>query len=187
MRDAEVRQALRHRLEGEHDSATTLVRGELGLCLGETRVDLAVINGSLVGYEIKSARDRLDRLSSQVSNYGRVLDYAILVCASRHLHRALPLLPLWWGVWEVSERDGSIEFIEVRRACKNPHPDPYAVAQLLWRDEALDLLKSRSLARGLQGATRWKLWQALVDSFDPCELAAAVRDQLRARLDWPGG
>jgi hypothetical protein len=46
---------------------------EFGLEHGEVRVDVAVINGELHGYEIKSERDTLERLPRQVKAYSAVL------------------------------------------------------------------------------------------------------------------
>jgi hypothetical protein len=41
-------------LQKEHAAPTTLVVDELGLEHGKCRADIAVINGHLIGYEIKS-------------------------------------------------------------------------------------------------------------------------------------
>src|SRR6266511_802692 len=68
--DAAIRPALRERLLRRHatDADTVLIE-ELGLCRGKVRVDLALVNGSLHGFEIKSDRDSLRRLSAQVGLY----------------------------------------------------------------------------------------------------------------------
>lgn len=168
----------------EHADGDTLIRDELGLCLGETRVDVAVINGRLEGYEIKSARDRLDRLEQQAELYGRVLDVAVLVAAERHVERALPRLPVWWGVWCASADADGVRLSEVRSAGTNPGTDRFSVAQLLWREEALEELQARGAARGLARATRWRLWEALADSLSAEDLGSVVRRRLRARQGW---
>ncbi len=98
MRDGDVRSALRGYLRERHasDSAETRFIDELDLC-GQVRVDVAVLNGTLAGYELKSAHDTLQRLPVQVDVYSKVLDMATVVLAERHLQRALPMLPAWWG------------------------------------------------------------------------------------------
>jgi hypothetical protein len=178
---------LTRRLRQEHDPGSTLVRNELGLCLGEARVDVAVINGSLVGYEIKTANDRLDRLAGQVKLYSKVLDQVVLVVATRHLSRALSLVPDWWGIWQIDQLDGDVSFAPLRSPSYNSATSPLSVAQLLWRDEALVLLAERSLDRGLRTATRWRLWEALVEHLEADDLGLEVCRRLRARRDWPGG
>ena len=79
MRDADIRRALVQRLRAARpDPVTDRIWPEMSLALGASRVDVCVINGTLSGYEIKSPRDNLDRLPSQVEHYGRVLDRATI-------------------------------------------------------------------------------------------------------------
>ena len=68
----------------------TTVIYELGLCQGSARVDLAVIDGQLHGYEIKSERDSLRRLRAQADLYNKVFDRVTLVCTEKaHMRGAL--------------------------------------------------------------------------------------------------
>src|SRR5690242_7332263 len=72
MRDIDIREALRAEIARRHNGeSNTLVVEELGLCQGIARVDLAVVNGSVNGYEIKSAHDTLSRLPAQSDVYSR--------------------------------------------------------------------------------------------------------------------
>ena len=75
-----------------------MILNELGLRHGRCRVDVAVVNGSVHGNELKSDRDTLDRLSFQVQTYGKVLDRATLVVGERHAEKAIAMLPDWWGI-----------------------------------------------------------------------------------------
>src|SRR5262249_26817602 len=78
--DSGIRPGLRSWLRLKHaDESDTVLIEELGLCRGRVRVDVAVVNGLLHGYEIKSDRDSLRRLAGQVEVYGKVLDRATLV------------------------------------------------------------------------------------------------------------
>lgn len=188
MRDGEIRASLRARLEARHGTdPDTVIRNELGLCLGETRVDVAVINGKLSGYEIKSERDTLERLDRQVDLYGRVLDEAWLVVAEKHVPHALDRIPPWWGMVTAKVVKGEVRCVRTRRAKRNRHVDPYALAQLLWRDEAFAVLQERGLSRGLSGATRFRLWEQLAVHVPLRELRPEVLARLRARAQWPGG
>src|ERR1700674_1251921 len=70
LRDSEIRAALRAKLHSIHSQdPETVVIDELSLCQGDARVDMAVVNGSLSGYEIKSDRDTLTRLPRQLAVY----------------------------------------------------------------------------------------------------------------------
>jgi hypothetical protein len=185
MLHAQIRTAVRDRLTELHaGEPATVLRDELGLCLGATRVDVAAINGSLTGCEIKGGRDRLTRLPHQVDLYGQVLDYAVLVVEPKLAPKAPDLVPDWWGLWQVQDVDGAVDLRELRQPQKNPGTVPLSVAQLLWRDEVHDELALRDAARGLAKATRWRLWAALVELLEPDELATVVRERLKARQEW---
>ena len=92
-----IRDALRTRLLGQYGPGSGAVMvGELGLCQGRARIDLAVVGAELHGYEIKSPADSLRRLGDQAALYGRVFDRLTLVCGRRHVVPALEMLPSWW-------------------------------------------------------------------------------------------
>lgn len=180
--DAEIRDLLRRRLRIEHTrSSETVFIEELGLCRGQVRVDLAVVNGHLHGYEIKSDRDGLHRLPGQVRLYGSVLDRATLVVGGRHLEHAIELLPEWWGVLRVERRRALPRLVTVRRGRENPARDTRALAELLWLDDALRLLAQHGAARGVRGKPRPAVWDRLRDRIPAEEIAAAVRARLKAR------
>lgn len=185
MRDRDVRRALHGQLLEDHATEldTTLFVDELGLC-GEARVDVAVVNAALSGFELKSASDTLRRFPTQVEVYSRVLDYATLVVAENHLDHALPLLPDWWGC-SVVRWDGELAHLdELRPATFNPGIDAYAVAQLLWWDEAFGTLETLDAAKGMRSKPRTKLWEKLVAATELTELRDLVREHLKARTGW---
>jgi hypothetical protein len=186
MRDREIRHVLHARLAAQHagDSATRIV-DELGLLRGASRIDVAVINGRLEGFEIKSEKDTLERLPHQLEAYRRVFDRLTVICAERHLESALKLAPWWCGV-EVA-KPGRAKVLHLRRAREsraNREVEPDAVAQLLWRDELIDALEELGEAGGLRSKPRAVLRGALVASLPPTRLRALVRDRLRAREGW---
>ena len=182
LRDADIRPALRTNLLGKHaGEADTVIIEELGVCRGRVRVDLAVVNGTLHGYEIKSDRDSLRRLATQIDFYGKVLDRATLVVGERYLPNALDVLPAWWGVLRIQEMPRRQRFETIRRGRKNPHRDPRALVEFLWLDDALALLEERQVARGVRGRPRRLIWDRVCEHFSVDEIAAAVRAQLKAR------
>ena len=75
MRDLDVRTAVRAQLVAAHaDDDNTRIVEEMGIWSGSVRVDVAVINGELAGWELKSARDNLRRLPQQAELYSQVFD-----------------------------------------------------------------------------------------------------------------
>jgi len=177
--------AVRRQLRAEHGpSSDTLYRDELAICLGETRIDVAAINGRISGFEIKSDRDRLDRLERQIDLYGKVLDTAVIVTEERFAAKALHTVPNWWGIWKCVPAGRWPAIEQVRSPGPNPKTDRFAIAQLLWRDEVFAELAARDLVAGLRTATRWRLWEALVDHLTAVEIGETVRRRLRARRGW---
>ncbi|WP_068274801.1 sce7726 family protein [Aldersonia kunmingensis] len=180
MRDVDIRAALVDSLRRDFDGDKIV--NEMGLCLGATRVDVAVINGSLHGYEIKSDRDTLARLPAQVELYSKVLDFSTIVCGSRYGAKIRDVVPNWWGIVEAHNVDGLVAMKPRRRARRNRICDPMSVAQLLWREEAAAVLRSRGeLVRSRE--TRWNLWDRLAQ-WPIDELQLSVRSQLKVRPRW---
>ncbi|GAA4323286.1 hypothetical protein BJY14_001570 [Actinomadura luteofluorescens] len=190
--ERQLRQSLLSLLQDRHrNDADTVIRHEMGLCAGARRVDLAVINGELAGFEIKSDQDTLERLAGQAADYGRVLDRVTLVTTDRYMARAAALVPDWWGLVRATsaaqDEVGTVELGEVRPAAVNTGQEPFAVAQLLWRDEALAILRARGQHKGVQRARRWLVWERLAEVVPLPELQRLVCTQLKARQAWPGG
>lgn len=188
MRDSDVREALHMYLDNEHSqrAADTLLVDELGLC-GQVRVDVAVVNGALTGYELKSAQDTLRRLPVQAAVYSKVLDYAHLVVAQNHVRDARSMVPGWWGLIEASWTGTSVALTPVLEGKPNPGVDPYSLAQLLWRDEALRELELREIDKGVRTKPRNVLWQRLANEVPVEELRSVVRNRLKSRTGWRVG
>ncbi|HPS76758.1 MAG TPA: sce7726 family protein [Thermoanaerobaculaceae bacterium] len=184
--DGEVRTALRSRLLAVHaEEPDTLILDELGLCRGLRRADMAVVNGFLHGYEIKSERDSLRRLAAQADLYNKVFDRVTLVVAERHLPDALDVIPGWWAVLGVRPSAGGPRFSVHRRGRRNSRRDARALVELLWLDDALGLLAQRNAARGVRGRPRQIVWDRVCGHFSVDEIAAAVRAGLKARATSP--
>lgn len=182
VRDAQVRPALRAYLEQRQlTGPDTLVVEELGLCQGRARIDLATVSGILHGYEIKSPRDRLTRLASQAATYSRVLDRVTLVVGPRHMEAALRLIPRWWGVLLVRGSTKGVFLDRFRRAAANPEQDPRALVELLWRDEALELLERHNAVAGVRSKPRPAVWDRVCEALDMTQIRSAVQHRLMAR------
>lgn len=182
MRDIDIRQALLKQMVHDHsDESDTLIVEELGLCQGIARVDVAVVNGTLHGFEIKSARDTLSRLPAQSEVYNRSLEFVTIVVSAAHLKKVREVVPSWWGIWCATGDSHAVALKICRKGRRNPAVAPSAVAQLLWRDEALQILAERKLDKGLRGKSREQIWNHLAASLTPAELSHAVRSRLKIR------
>jgi hypothetical protein len=187
MHDADVRKAVRGLLMAEHEGdLDTRVVEEMGVWNGAVRVDLAVINGELVGYELKSARDTLTRLANQAARYNEVFDRVYLVAATKHLDHAIAKVPLWWGIMQATLEGDEVCLDVIRPSGINPQIVPMQLARLLWREEALSVLEKHSAARGVRSGTREKLVVRLVETLGLDELRYEVRRCLKDREAWLG-
>jgi hypothetical protein len=179
--DADVRTLLKEFLDAIHAGTKTVVIDELGLCQGDVRVDVAVVNGELAGFEIKSPSDTLARWVNQRKIYSKVVDRAWLVAPTKTLDAADA--PAWWGRIAIFELDDRLALRIVKPADLNPKPDALSIAKLLWRDEALAALKRAGCARGVMTKPRRVIWRRLIESVSIDDLRASVRAALKQRPD----
>jgi len=187
MRDKDVRAAVWQKLTAEHagDDNTRLVQ-EMGIWSGSVRIDIAVINGELSGFELKSDRDTLQRLPLQADLYSRVFDKLVLVVGSRHAMKARDYIPEWWGIMVATQDFSGTALAPLREGSTNPSPDPYLVAQLLWKDEALWVLESMDMARGWRTKRIKEIHQRLAAELPFSDLSEQVRAALKRRVGWLG-
>ncbi|PID45050.1 MAG: hypothetical protein CSB47_10425 [Proteobacteria bacterium] len=186
MRDYDVRQSVWRLLEQEHaNDDDTLMLDELSILNGSTRVDIAVINGEITGYELKSERDTLDRLPTQRDLYNRVLDRVSIVVAENHRDAALRIIPEWWGVWIAhSTEQNRVEVSQEREAKKNVMLDAETICSFLWRDEALQILESMGASRGVKSKPREAIYKRLTEVLSLDEICVQARKTLKTRQGW---
>jgi hypothetical protein len=186
MNAAEIRQNFhKKRLRWQHAQKNTLVIDELGLNHGKCRADIAVVNGHLIGYEIKSNNDSLRRLENQVESYNAVFDKISVIVGDRHFKSIRSHIPAWWGVI-VSIRGprGAVNFDLIRKAKTNNKIDHISIAQLLWRDEVIEILRNNKVPNKILRQPRAVLYEYLVSVLNICELRKAVRDYFKKRKNW---
>jgi hypothetical protein len=185
MRDSDVRKAALTMLAARHEGdSTTRIVEEMGIWSGSVRVDIAVINGSLSGYEIKSDRDTLGRLPFQQDLYSRVFDSVELIVGHRHVDKATAIVPKWWGVTLATDGAGEVILTPIRAAESNPAIDAFLVAQLLWKEEAIAVLDNYGLSRGWKSKRAKLVHQHLAASMPLDELRRHVRTALKKRTEW---
>lgn len=181
-----IRQNLRiKRLYNYYSNEESLVIEELGLNHGKSRADIAVLNGRFVGYEIKSNNDSLRRLKEQIKSYNAVFDKVYTVVGNRHSHIIHKYLPSWWGIIKVLDKNNSdIDFQVIREAGINEDVDPVSVAKLLWRDEALEVLRQKRISPKILQQPRAVLYKQLANTLSIAEIRKVVREHLKQRKNW---
>ena len=183
---SDIRSALHsNRLRHQKSRPDTLVINELGLVHARSRVDVAVIDGCIHGYEIKSAQDTLDRLSGQIEIYRQALQKVTIVAAHKHLPKVMAIIPDWCGVIEVVQGTrGGVRLWPIRPARMNPEIRPIMLAHLLWRPEVLDLLSRVGFASRQLRGPRIQLYEMLCEVMTVREITAAIREFMGVRQTW---
>lgn len=184
LRDHNVREALLEKLSTVHQDDDTRIINELVVCGGQSRVDVAVVNGVLHGYEIKSESDTLIRLESQMADYNKVFERITIVAADGYVPKIKDIVPDWWGIIKVQNKRGNVVLKQVKKGRKNPSLDALSLVQLLWKDEALDVLKEKGLHRGFLSKPRTVLFERLVEYIPLNELVTIVNRKLKSRTGW---
>ena len=180
MEEFEIRDTLLRHLK-ESSPAAAVIQEEFRIEGGRARIDISVIGSGLVGYEIKSDKDSFARFSNQIHAYNRVFDQIYLVCGPTHARTAEEVIPSWWGLL-VAERGpgGEIMLNMSRNAAFNPKQDPFSLASLLWKDEAMGILASEK--RDIpKRASSHALWENIATSIPVENIKRAVAKTLLKR------
>ena len=188
--DLIIRSALKEVLKKKHAKDKELrIIDELGVKHGSVRIDIAVINGIMHGYEIKSDRDTLARLPEQMAEFNTVFDQLTLVVGKQHLYQAIHIVPDWWGITIARiNAKGKVIFQTIREPEDNKEQDKVSMARLLWREEALRILEEHDQAYGIRSKPREFVYQRLADILETDILKEKVRKTLLIpRKDWRFG
>lgn len=104
LRDEYVyRSAISHKiLMGTHSLQTASMLSEFRA--GSARADLVILNGTATVYEIKSERDSLTRLATQVSEYRKVFSKVNVIASENHIKGVMASVPEEVGILCLSRR-----------------------------------------------------------------------------------
>jgi hypothetical protein len=153
---------------------------ELGLSHGESRIDIAVINGKLIGFEIKSDHDDLKRLPTQLEMYEKYFDQIWIVTTEKHLPGARMIASKKCGLLLCKE---SGQLIQKRMAKSHSKTIPAFLLRLIWKDEARSILLSRGV-RVSSGLNKEHLYKMIEQHLDASTVRAVVRNTLIRRQVW---
>jgi hypothetical protein len=180
LRDPDIRVVLMREIEERFsDKEHDLILQEFGC--NAARIDVAVVNGALHGFEIKSDCDSLERLDAQITEYSKIFDYVTLVTGNRLYASALRKTPAWWGISLAIFTDGAVHIREKRRPRQNPHPDALSLAQMLWKKETIQCLRRSGIKDFSPNQPVDELWAQIADHLTVEVLATEVRSAIKKR------
>jgi hypothetical protein len=185
MRDYTIRQLLRRtELSRFLTDPHSKVIEEFKLPIAGARADIAVINGNIHAYEIKSAVDTLKRLPSQLEAYTKVFDFISVITEGKHYKKIQSLLPDFVGLYICEEKRGQEVVKQIQKPKKNTSVEGFYIAKLLWRDEILSILAQYKIPHR-RADRNWIQCEVLANNFDAVALSAIVREKLKCRPeDW---
>ncbi|GAA4329567.1 hypothetical protein GCM10023149_34310 [Mucilaginibacter gynuensis] len=184
MKDIDIRQKLKDSklIHFANDGSSKIV-DEFSFPSTKSRIDVAVINCSLHGYEIKSASDTLRRLPNQLLGYSKILDYLHVVTEPKYVTQLEKIIPEWVGLIVCQETNGEIIFSDIKLAKANLNKEAFHIAKLLWREELLGVLKENNI-KHIKKHRNWLLCETLANNLELELISEIVRNKLKSRVDW---
>ena len=163
----------------------TVYINELDIRHGTSRIDVAVVNGSIHGYEIKSPQDNLTRLPFQIESYNLIFDTVTIVSCNKHLKELRKMIPSWWGISIIQTSKDSIKLKNVRKARQNKNIDFLLLTDLLWKQEMIELILTQaSIKKGVFSKTKNQLAEIIIKHISSDIIYEYVTQILKTRKEW---
>ena len=184
MQDRDIRKLLHPYLENENRKfKDTIIVDEFELCSGLSRIDVAVINGVIHGYEIKSEEDTLKRLANQINYYNKSLEKISVITNRSHLKQIRERVPRWWGLLLINDTDKRKKVTEIRKAKNNPILESQSMLHILWKDELIFIINKYKL-KVSRHINKRKMRESVAKELDITILSYEILSALKSRQNW---
>ncbi len=114
---------------------------ELRIHNGNAIADVVALYKDAHCFEIKGDGDKIERAVKQGYYYNLSFRRITLVTTSKHLNKAIELLPKFWGIINAERKDGEVILKYIRRARNNSSFDKSLALLILWKSEMLTLIE----------------------------------------------
>ena len=136
--------------------------------IGNSRVDLASINGKSIAYEIKSEYDNYERLEKQIEDYSRCFEYVYVICPKSKIKNIKKHLPNYCGIYAYGGGN-NIRFKVYKRAEHSPN---LSVERMVLSLRKIDLKKAFSSDSPID----------IIESYAPQRINTVFKAALKARF-----
>ena len=175
--DKEIRKPLLKRLYSNKNNLKIIEE----LDVTNARVDIATINKDyFCGYEIKSDKDTLNRLPTQILVYGYVFDKITIVVGKSKYSKIV--VRDFWGIMVAEDRNGKIVLTKKKNPKLNKNINKRWLSHKLWRSDIVNILKKKDLYKGRSQYWRGDLLEILMKNTSLNELRYFVRSVLINRV-----
>lgn len=145
IREKDIKAALIDWLYDRGQLDDAVIVNEMAVANWSRRADIAVANGRLYAYEIKSSADTLKRLPGQVDLFACYFDKVTVVAATKFVSKILESYPSEVGVLEVIDDAGVARIRQVRSGRLSETRDAAILSGFLTKVDLLQLLKSEGV------------------------------------------
>ncbi|MDO8550000.1 MAG: sce7726 family protein [Ignavibacteria bacterium] len=184
MNDVEIRDVLHTHLHKINKKIKdTIIVDELDLCSGLTRIDIASINGSIHGYEIKSDEDTLYRLPNQIRYYNKSLEKVTIAVNLKHLEDVENIIPEWWGILVIEKEGRRVRVKELKEAANNPCIEGHSILEILWKDELLNIAEKFQI-QAKKSLSKRMIRSIITQHLNINQITSEVRQALKSRKNW---
>ena len=123
-------------LLGKHSLRTAVMLSEFRV--GKNKADIVILNGTSSAYEIKSERDKLDRLESQINSYLKVFAGVNIITGENHLEEIKDKTSEEVGILLLTDR---YQIKTIRKPIeRKDRIDPQTLFESLQRKEQIEIL-----------------------------------------------
>ncbi len=156
------------------------------LVIGKSRADVILVKeNEILGFEIKSDKDNLIRLTTQVKNYERFCDKCYIVTGVHYIDKIEEAVPKHWGVYDIAkDENGNLHIEMFREANRNPKERPTTKLKnqmnLLWRSELIKIVKTYKLG-GVTKRNKRQLRDLIIEKMGKEEAKRMTYDALIER------
>lgn len=184
IKDYQIRKRKIDILNRKYDGTSYRIIEEFVISDGLARADIAVVNGHLHGYEIKSDLDTLERLENQVIQYDSTFEKNTIIVGKKFKDSIQDYVPNHWGIELAYENKfGNVTISTIRKSRKNPNINRNAIYSFLWNAELRSLLNGKKV-KGISSLKKKFLCELIDTCVEDKELLSFARMTLKTRDDW---
>ncbi|MDE6313726.1 MAG: sce7726 family protein [Lachnospiraceae bacterium] len=148
---------------------------------GRSRADvIGIIDGSFIGFEIKSDSDSYTRLKTQTKDYDKFCDINFLVIGKSHKKQAEFHIPSYWGIICVSQEEEQIKVEMLQIPGRNPSVSTKYQIKFLWRPELAQILRWNDMPKYQQKSKQF-VRDKIIEKVEEHKLKQQMTDLLFER------
>lgn len=146
-------------------------------------VDVATIDKKyFCGYEIKSDKDNLLRLPTQMQIYNYVFDKITIVVGESKFTEVNRIVPDFWGIIVAHNMNGEIILQRIKKPKLNGYINKNWLSKKLWKSDIVNILRTKNLYKGRSKYDRSDLLDILIGNISLNELRYYIRNILIKRV-----